>query len=283
VLKKGLEFIVYTNVWVALAVAALSAFTFIIIGRLDYNFICFSFFATLLMYAYARWFEAPAREDESTSRITDWKNSHKFWQIFSGIIGAAGAIYFATFLEKNTLFILLICGGISAMYPLQFLKRGQVALRNVAGIKLFIISLIWAIVSTVLPAVQLGYGFSTELVFLTLQRFLFVMAITIPFDIRDLRIDSPDINTLPYKIGLRPARNVALVALLLAEVGAFVMYFSDTITAPVLLGQVLAFEITSLFIKKSSPKKPDLYFSFGVEGTSILLFLSVAIFTYFWP
>ena len=83
--------------------------------------------------------------------------------------------------------------------------------------------------------------------------------------------------------GLRSARNVALIALLLAEVGAFVMYFSETITAPVLLGQVLAYEITSLFIKKSSPKKPDLYFSFGVEGTSILLFLSVAIFTYFWP
>ena len=44
------------------------------------------------------------------------------------------------------------------MYPLQFLKKGQVALRNVAGAKLFVISAIWAIVSTILPAVQLGYG-----------------------------------------------------------------------------------------------------------------------------
>lgn len=282
-LKKLLEFIVYTNLWVALAVASLSAVTFKIIGQFSFVLIAFSFFATLFMYAYARWFIAPGRDDESASKLSTWKDKNRLLHILSGTIGAVGAIYFALKLNQTTLFWVLVCGGISALYPLQFLKHGQLALRNVAGLKLFVISAVWAVVTTVLPAMQSNLQFSFELGFLTLQRFLFVMAITIPFDIRDLRVDSPDINTLPYRLGVKNARRVALFALFLAEIGAVVMFFSNLISASNLVGQIFAFEATSTLIYRSSPKRPDLFFSFGVEGTSILLFSLVYIFTYFWP
>ena len=69
-LKKLLEFVVYTNLWVALAVASLSALTFKILGQFSWPLIAFSFFATLFMYAYARWFAAPARLVASTSQLT---------------------------------------------------------------------------------------------------------------------------------------------------------------------------------------------------------------------
>lgn len=281
--KKLAEFIVYSNLWVATAVAALSAFTFKILGGISLSFLWFSFFATLFMYAYARWFEAPARDYQSTSRLTDWKDRNKSVYIITGILGAIGAVYFAFRLNQSTLFWLLICGGISALYPLQFLRNGKMALRNVAGLKLFVISAVWAIVTTVLPAKEMELSWSFELGFLTLQRFLFVMAITIPFDIRDLRIDSPDINTLPYRIGVKRARTVALLALFLAELGAVVLYFSDLISVANLIGQMIAYEAASLLIQRSTPNRPDLYYSFGVESTSIFLFLSVSIFTYFWP
>ena len=282
-MKRIIEFIVYTNIWVAIAVSSLCWFTGLLIENVDFNFIYFSFFATLLMYAYARWFSSPSREDDATSKLTDWASHNRLINIASGLIGAVGAIWFALSLNRLTLIWLLICGGISALYPLQFFKHGQLALRNIAGLKLFVISAIWAIVTVILPVTQVNQELSFDIILLTIQRFLFVMAITIPFDIRDLRIDHPDINTLPYRMGVKASRNFALLTLLIAEGGAVFMFFSHTISIAILIGQLIAYEITSLFIYRSSPNKPDLFFSFGVEGTSVLLFLMVYIFNYFWP
>ena len=282
-MKKALEFIVYTNLWVATAVASLTALTMVLLGGYNPTVIGFAFFATLLMYAYARWFVSPAREDEITSKLTNWTSDNKLYYLMSGLIGGAGSLWLVFYLSKEALIIIIICAGVSALYPIQFLSKGQIALRNVAGLKLFVISAVWTIVTVVLPAVEAGIAVGFELITLTIQRFLFVMAITIPFDIRDLRIDHPDLNTLPYRIGIKASRSLARLAMLFAEAIAVLLFFTNDLTLPILIAQLIVFELTSLLIHRSSPKKPDLYFSFGVEGTSILLFLMVFIFTYFWP
>ena len=190
-MKKALEFIVYSNIWVAVAVASLSALSMLLFGQYKWNVIAFTFFGTLLMYAYARWFVSPAREDEVTSKLTDWTSDNKLYYFLSGVIGVIGSMWYVFTLSKNGLIIIIVCAGVSALYPVQFLKKGQLALRNVAGLKLFVISAVWSIVTVILPAVELGLSISFELVIFTIQRFLFIMAITIPFDIRDLRIDHP--------------------------------------------------------------------------------------------
>lgn len=282
-MKKALEFIVYANVWVATAVASLTALSMLLFGEYHWNVITFTFFGTLLMYAYARWFVSPAREDEVTSKLTDWKSDNKLYYLLSGLIGAIGSMWYVFTLSKNGLIIIIICAGVSALYPIQFLQKGQLALRNVAGLKLFVISAVWSIVTVILPAVELGKPLSFELVLFTFQRFLFVMAITIPFDIRDLRIDHPDINTLPYRIGVKASRNLSRLALLFAEASAVLLFFTNHISLPVLIAQLIVYELTSFLIHQSTPKKPDLYFSFVIEGASILLFSTVFIFTYFWP
>ena len=281
--KRLIEILVYTNVWVALAVVALSDLTFLIIGRGDINLLLFVFFSTLLMYAYARWFDSPSREEERTSRLTDWTANNRWLYITSGIIGLAGTLYYITKLEQTTWLWLGVAAAISALYPLQFFGKAKDGLRNIAGIKLFVIGAVWAIVTTLLPAAQVHEPLDFEITLLTFQRFFFVVAITIPFDIRDLRIDSPSINTLPYKLGVKQARSLALLSLVLAEIAALVFYFSNLISAAELVGQIVAYEMASIFIYRSTPNKPDLYFSFGVESTSIILFLAVFIFNYFWP
>ena len=278
----ALEVLVYTNIWVSLSVTALCALTFEFIGTYSYNLLWFVFFATLLMYAYARWFDSPAREEETVSKISLWTEKNRFLYWASGIIGLLGTLWFGLKLSSETWPWLAVCGGISALYPLQFFNPGGEALRNIAGLKLFIISAVWAMVTTVLPAAQVGEPIDFEVAVLTLQRFFFIMAITIPFDIRDLRIDSPRINTLPYIFGVKRARTIALMSLLIAEAGALGLYFGGLFSIGELIGQILAFEITSLLIYRSTPKKTDLYFSFGIEATSIILFLGVWVFNYFW-
>lgn len=281
-LKKIISTVVYANIWVAFAVVSLCAFTFASLKIYDRQFLFFVFFATLLMYAYARWFEGPAREDEPVSKISEWTIKNRAIYLLSGASGILGTLWFGQYLNLKMWPWLLGCALISAMYPLQFIKGGG-ALRNIAGLKLFIISVVWATVTTILPSAQVGEPIDFEIILLWMQRVLFIMAITIPFDIRDIRIDSPTINTLPYKLGVKTSRNVALFSLFLAEIGALIFYFSNFYGLGILVGQFVAFEIASLFIYQSSPNKPDLFFSFGVEAISIILFLAVYIFNYFWP
>lgn len=278
-----MAFIVYTNIWVAMAVSSLVGLSMLILWSYDGHLVAFTFFATLLMYGYARKFESPARNDEPQSKLTQWTEANPilFWS--SSIIGLLGALWFAQYLTLNAWIWVGGCALLSAVYPLQFVRNGTSGLRNIAGLKLLIISSVWAIVTVILPAVQAGIQLNFDIAWLALQRFLFVMAITIPFDIRDLRIDSPSINTLPYLLGVKRSRFVAHFSIFLAEVGAVFMYLTDFFSAGEMAGHLVAFEITSLLIYRSSPKRPDLFFSFWVEGTSILLFLLVFIFNYFWP
>jgi 4-hydroxybenzoate polyprenyltransferase len=281
--KRILEAFVYTNVWVAIAVASLSALTMVVFHQFDFSLIAFTFFATLLMYAYARKFESPGRLSEATSKLTQWADANPLLFWVSAIIGLLGTLFFARFLHANTWIWVAGCAALSAIYPLQFIGNGAGGLRHVAGLKLLVISAVWAIVTVILPAAQTGATLSFEISWLAMQRFLFVMAITIPFDIRDLRIDSPSINTLPYLLGIKRARFIAHFSIFLAEVGAVFMYLTDFFSAGIMAGHLIAFELTSLLIYRSSPKRPDLFFSFWVEGTSVLLFLLVFIFNYFWP
>lgn len=281
--KRILDAFVYTNVWVATAVASLVALTMVVFRQFDFGLIAFTFFATLFMYAYARKFESPARLSESTSKLTQWADANPLLFWVSAIAGFLGTLFFARFLHANTWIWAAGCAALSAIYPLQFIGNGAGGLRNVAGLKLLVISAVWAIVTVILPAAQTGAALSFEVSWLAMQRFLFVLAITIPFDIRDLRIDSPSINTLPYLLGIKRARFIAHFSIFLAEVGAVFMYLTDFFSAGIMAGHLIAFELTSLIIYRSSPKRPDLFFSFWVEGTSVLLFLLVFIFNYFWP
>ena len=283
VLKRFIAAFVYSNLWVATAVASLVGLTMIVICHYDANLIGFVFFATMLMYGYARKFESPSRIDEPTSKLTQWTEANPvlFWS--SSVVGLIGAAWFAQYLTPAAWFWVGGCAILSIIYPLQFIKRRTTGLRNIAGLKLFIISSVWAIVTVVLPAVQTGLQLNLNIAWLALQRLLFVMAITIPFDIRDLRIDSPSINTLPYLLGVKRSRFVAHFSIFLAEVGAVFMYLTDFFSAGEMAGHLIAFELTSVLIYRSSPKRPDLFFSFWVEGTSVLLFLLVFIFNYFWP
>ncbi len=46
-----------------------------------------------------------------------------------------------------------------------------------------------------------------------LQRFLFVMVLTIPFEIRDMAVDNLSLGTIPQKIGIKNARKLGIYVL----------------------------------------------------------------------
>ena len=101
-------------------------------------------------------------------------------------------------------------------WPVIPTRQGFIPLRNVPLLKLFLISYVWATVTVWLPLLAANWPVSdSKGWFLFLERFLFILPLTIIFDIRDVERDKITATlTLPRLVGVWPAKFVAFVFLL---------------------------------------------------------------------
>ncbi|MDQ3109049.1 MAG: hypothetical protein M3R17_04055, partial [Bacteroidota bacterium] len=99
-----------------------------------------------------------------------------------------------------------------------------------------------------------------------------IFSITIPFDIRDLHYDGEKLRTLPSLLGVKRSRVLALVALGISVVlvGIVTLYLKNG-GVPVFAAYSAWSIITGILISKSTPQRPEYYFSFFIDGTMILL------------
>jgi len=110
---------------------------------------------------------------------------------------------------------------ISLLYALPFIPEGKdkKALRETPGIKIFLIAAVWTGITLVLPMKISGINIGLAEKAMLLERFLFILAITIPFDIRDMKMDDPKMRTLAQILG---ANRAAFLGLLLLTTCVFI-------------------------------------------------------------
>jgi 4-hydroxybenzoate polyprenyltransferase len=118
---------------------------------------------------------------------------------------------------------------------------------------------------------------SQNIILHLIARFLFVFAITIPFDIRDLKYDAQNLRTIPLFFGALKSRVIAVFALFICGVIAVFQYFENTLIFPNLLALIFLYFVSSIFIEKSDERKGEMYFSFWVESLSISGYLFLVI------
>ena len=114
---------------------------------------------------------------------------------------------------------LLTAGLLTLLYAgLPGIGGVHLALRRWPRLKLMWIGLTWSIVTAVWPALlNTAASFANEDVFLmALERALVIMALTLPFDLRDRNWDAPAMKTLPQAWGTRGTRITAAAMLILA-------------------------------------------------------------------
>ena len=140
-----------------------------------------------------------------------------------------------------------------------------------------IISLVWTISTLLLLLLENNIPISQNIVLHLMSRFLFVFAITIPFDIRDLKSDAQNLKTIPLFFGVSKARFIAVFALFICGIIAFFQYLENSLSCPNLLALILLYFVSSIFIAKSDDNSGEMYFSFWVESLSILGYLFLVI------
>ena len=280
-IKKIADFFLFSNIFVAYCVVALCISTEFLLGYHSYKINLFVFFATLFTYNFQRLLRMSIQGDFSFRQQWLQQNKLLLWVITT--FSAIATVYFSLFLSHNSLRLLLPLGVIAFMYPLPLLywKGRWRRLRDVPGIKIFLIVLVWALVSVGLLVEEYQIGWTTDVWFLFINRFCFVFAITIPFDIRDLKYDSLQLKTIPTVFGEEKARHISYAALGMYELLVITQFiFGDMMDVRALIALLCVSAVTGYLLIKSTSDKDEYHFAFWVEGASALmcLFLMTALF-----
>lgn len=264
---RKLKSIFLNNFYISLA-AALLTFETQLILNVPFNFplALFAFFATLALYNFPHGYKA-----ENLTALKSILYNIPF------ILPFLVSVLFTVFLNKEALllisFIILICSlYILPVHP--FLQR----LRSTAYLKIFVIAFIWGIVTVYLPVVtgKKEFLFSSETLILFLRRSLFIFAITIPFDIRDLKQDKINgIKTLPMLLGVNRSITLASGALLLFSLLVIIsFYFFELVEIYHLMALLVSASITCFLISKARESHSKKYYNV-LDGMMILQFLLV--------
>ncbi|HIP27175.1 MAG TPA: hypothetical protein EYG80_05925 [Flavobacteriaceae bacterium] len=143
------------------------------------------------------------------------------------------------------------------------------SLRNIAGLKLFLIAFSWAGITVLFPLVQnyISLRFADYLTFI--QRFIFVIVITIPFDIRDMKYDNSSLKTLPQQLGVSKTKIVGVLLIVLFIIIEVIKSNGDQSVWSTLIISI----ISGILLVKSTKNQSKYYSAFFVEALPILWFL----------
>ena len=189
-----------------------------------------------------------------------------------------GLLYLS--IEAKLLMIFTALLALGYNIPFLTLNNQKIGLRNIPGIKLFLIALVWSVSCVLLPVVELEHNYqvnisSAETLLLVAKRFMFIAAITIPFDIRDLFQDKLyALKTIPVMLGEKKA--YIFCQFLLLGCLVFLLLFSRTINADV-IALTLTLLLTGWLILKSNIKKNEYYYFFYLDGTMLLQYLMLVL------
>lgn len=228
------KFLLFTNILIASAAAAQVLLSYDIFGLpYDYNIVFLEFFATLLLYNLSIWNSRPKNYKESPYERTRWifGNMYVFWSISA--ISLLALVFILPQIHIHTFLYLMVIGGLSLAYAMPIVKVDGKwrSFRHVPYVKVFHIALIWSLSTVGLVYIEIVQNMGdlvswTSLFYLLACKFLFILLITLPFDIRDMKQDSYyHLKTLPLALGLEKSQRLCYT---LAVLHVFLLLFMPT-------------------------------------------------------
>jgi 4-hydroxybenzoate polyprenyltransferase len=195
--------------------------------------------------------------------------------IIYAVISAVACSYLIFQLDWKLWNALIIPCIFSLAYVLPFLGKNR-RLRDFHFIKIFLIAVIWSWLTVMLPAYTYDVEGHFPIWIIFMEKILFVFAITIPFDIRDLQIDDfTKVKTLPSVMGIKRAKWLALILIFFAETLAHFNHGLDIYSTGMYIGLGLSYLSTAILIWYSDKITHDYYFTGLMDGTMIIQFLFV--------
>ncbi len=275
-----LDFLLFSNFFIAICAVAQGLVTYHLLKVKPSEYVlAFLFFSTLLIYNLAVLLAKPKDPQNSPFKRVRWIFAHHRLTISTTLIAALCLVPLGLlYLSFEAKLLMVFVGLLAVAYNIPFLTLNgkKIGLRNIPGIKLFLIAFVWASSCVLLPIVELESTLQiqvplSETVLLVAKRFLFICAITVPFDIRDLFQDKLyELKTIPVILGEKKAW-IFCQALLLVYLLLLVL-FTQGITIDV-VALTLTVLLTGWLIFKSNIKRNEYFYFFYLDGTMLLQYV----------
>ncbi len=261
-LKRFFKFYINSSIHVAIAVIALVEIT-----ALEFNFesdktlMAFIFFSSITAYNFVKYFETTRLHRKSLS-------GDLRWILFFSVLMSMPLLYLTFLIEFRVLLWLIVLGLLTVLYalplfPINLKIKDEKGLRAVSGIKIYIIAFVWSAVTVIVPIINENFNLNWDIVITTIQRFLLVLVLMLPFEIRDLQFDSLNLETIPQKIGVKSTK---LIGVLLIIGFILLEFFKDNLKATWIVANLILMIILMLALLFSKKEQNKYYAAFWVEA-----------------
>ncbi|WP_318312033.1 UbiA prenyltransferase family protein [Flagellimonas crocea] len=207
-LKTLFNFYLDASIHVAISVISMAGVTFHLLGSSsDIDLLGFIFFSVIVCYNFIKY------GVEAYKYLIVSNAYHKIIQVFS-FVSFAFAIYFLLRLDEEIWVATAVLGFLSALYAVPMLPRAK-NLRNLAGLKIYIVAFVWAGFTVLLPVLDAKMTLDWDFAVTFIQRMLLVLILILPFEIRDLQWDDKSLRTLPQVLGIQNTKRLGLGLILI--------------------------------------------------------------------
>ncbi|RVU01564.1 hypothetical protein EOD41_06250 [Mucilaginibacter limnophilus] len=284
-LRPVLNFLLFSNVFMALCAVAQALVTFHLIdGQPVFAVLALLFTSTLGIYNFCILISPPKKPDESPYLRVRWFFAHYRLMVTFTIICILSLIPLFFMVSMQSKMLLVFMGIVSVCYglPLFTLGNQKFGLRNIPGLKAFLITLVWVLSCVLLPVLEAQDKHFTDIsmrdtFILLAKRALFIAALTVPFDIRDLFHDRrAGLKTVAVVWGERKAYLFCQV--LLAGYIILLFMFRNEGFSPDFFALTFTAFLTGWLIFESTWEKNEYYYFFYLDGVLILQYLFLVLF-----
>ncbi|MDB5011498.1 MAG: hypothetical protein JWR67_1559 [Mucilaginibacter sp.] len=272
----------------SLCAVAQALVTFQLIGSKPvYTVIALLFTSTLGIYNFCILVSKPKHPERSFYLRIRWFFSHYRLMVTFTIVCILLLIplFFLISTESRLLLIFLAIISFSYGIPLFSFGGQKFGLRNIPGLKPFLITVVWTLSTVLLPVLEaqdlnLTHISMHDTAILVAKQFLFIGALTIPFDIRDLFEDRKlGLKTIPVLIGEKGAYLFCQV--MLAGYVILLFLFRNTGFSLNFWGLTVTAILAGWLIFKSKWQKNEYYYFFYMDGVLILQYVVLIVFNQF--
>lgn len=278
VIKRLLEFILFTSIFVAGCAIGFCMETNILLGIPfnNFSFYAFVFGATIVQYNLHYIVKKVAVKNSARLR---WSKRNKNIHVILLISGCFLILYSLFSFHLEHFIILFILGCISFLYSFPFLPFSKKRrIKDYGFLKIITLSLLWTLVTVWFPVSGQSYD-PVLFAFVFVKRLVFMFILCLLFDMRDIQVDkSENINTLAVVLGLKKSyllSYVLLVVFILLSIGQY-FYLSQM---QFLLPMIISAAATLVTIESTKKSNSDFIYLAGIDGMMLMQAVLVYLFT----
>jgi len=275
-----------SNIFISLAAVSLTLETQVQLGMKPHwqPYLLFIFFAVLFEYNIHRLLPAMVNREGLTpdKHSSEDKNRKEiFILVFASGLGFLTSAFF---LKVKTLFVFAPIGFLTIIYSILIFgnKDKLLLIRRIPFLKIILISFVWSVSTTVLPVIQSLEKFDRiHTALIIVERFCFIFALAIPFDIRDMETDRrARLKTVPLMLNENKAFTLSYLSLL-----AFFLIssFHYSIRNEWFIIAAMGISASSTFwlIHQKNFRKLRYYYDAILDGTMVLQGILIIVAYYF--